>query len=227
MKCSIVALAAVSLMSLEVMARDTISANITVLNSSKHAESANNSIHSYLVKTSSSTTYTRMTGTGNFASVNQNTNSTKSSTVGVDVQGYSQIILEDIGNGRIKVSTDSNLTASDDKVGVTIVSQIESEAVITKGSWQEYTEGGEIEYQLTEESLEKEARISGKNFSNSIETALKNGLAAQGLSSISMDSDVTVKPRDESQHSCKATLSSLDCFIAKQEIEINIRVSGL
>lgn len=224
---SIATLAAISLMSLELMAKDSITANITILNSSKHAESQSNSVHSYLVKNTTSSNYTRMTGTGNFSGINQSTNDTRSVQVGVDVQGYSQIVLRGVGDRRLKLNTDSNLTASEDGLDMTIAYQLETDAIITKGSWQDYLEGREIEYQLTEESLKKEAKVSGKNISKSIEATLKKGLVAQGLSSINMESDVTLKPKNKSLHYCKATLRTLDCFNAKVEFEVYIRIKGL
>lgn len=227
MKVSIVALAAVSLMGFKTMASDSISANIFILNNSKHAESGSNTIHSYLAKSSTSTVITAMRGAGNFASLNQTKNESKSTVVGVDVQGYTQTVLQDAGDGRISMNTDSNLTASDGNLDMTVAYQLEGEAVITKGSWQSYLQGEEIEFQLTEQSLEKEAKVAGKNFSKSIEAALRKGLVAQGLNSITMNSDVTVKAQDEDTQVCKATLASLDCFRAKQAFEILIRIDGL
>lgn len=228
MKFSLFTLTAISLMSLNVMAKDTISATITILNNSKHAESQEGtSVHSYLAKSATSTIYKQMTGTGNFASLNQNTNETQLTTIGVDVQGYTQTILEDAGNGYININTDSNLTATQGDLSMNYTYQLQTQAMITKGSFQDYLEGKEIEYRLTEDSLEKEAKATGKKFSNSIEAALKSGLAAQGLNSITMDSNVSVQPKTEYAQACKATLKSLDCFTAKQEIMLDIRVRGL
>lgn len=227
MKISTMLLAIVSLMGLEVIAMDSIKANLTILNHNKHAESQSNSIHSYLVKSATSSNYTKMSGTGNFSQVNQSNNEDQSTQIGVDVQGYTQIVLQSAGDGRLVVNTDSNLTSSKDGVEMTIDYQLETEAVITKGTWEDYLEGKEIEYQLTEDSLKREAKTAGKNFSKSIEAALKNGLAAQGLSSITMESVVTVKPKGENSQACKATLSALDCYNAKQEIEVNILIEGI
>lgn len=227
MKASKLLLIGTVLLGFNAMADDSIIANIFVLNSNKHSVSSNNMVHSYLAKESTSTVITTMRGTGKFAGVNQTKNENKTTVVGVDVQGFSQIILSDAGNGRVSMKTDSNLSASDSDVSMNVNYKLDSEAVITQGSWQSYLQGEEIVFQLTEDSLREESNIAGQNLANSIENTLKKALSAQGLGSLSMKTKVSLKPQDSDSQICKATLATLDCFRAKQEYEITIKVSGL
>lgn len=205
---------------------DSIRADITVLNNTVTAEASNSSAHSYLVLKSSNTTVSRLKGKGQLSSLDQDKTEKKETVIGQDVQGYIQITLKDAGNNRITSITDSNLSASDDEsdLKMDIDYVLTSDAIVVKGSWADYLKGKEIEFQLTKTSAMEQSKVTGKKLEASLEAAMKNAMAG-----VTIESDVTVVDIDATsqQEVCRATLKKMECFKAKSQVTIDMKVYGL
>jgi type II secretory pathway component PulJ len=220
-KNSLAAIAVFTLISVNAMAaRDSILATITVLSTTVTSETQAENTYSYLAKNTTSSVMTQLQGTGKFSVLASTTTEEKNVAVGVEVLGYSQTILRQAEGNKITVSTDQNLTASDANVSLNIAYKLQSEAEITKGTW------NEIEFRLTQKSLKEESKVQAKNFSKQIEAAVKKGFSDKGIRA-SVDSEVDFDEPDQSSQFCKATPSKLVCFSAKDVFHVKMNVRGL
>jgi type II secretory pathway component PulJ len=226
-KNSLAAIAVFTLISVNAMAaRDSILATITVLSTTVTSETQAENTYSYLAKNTTSSVMTQLQGTGKFSVLASTMTEEKNVAVGVEVLGYSQTILRQAEGNKITVSTDQNLTASDANVSLNIAYKLQSEAEITKGTWESFTQGNEIEFRLTQKSLKEESKVQAKNFSKQIEAAVKKGFSDKGIRA-SVDSEVDFDEPDQSSQFCKATPSKLVCFSAKDVFHVKMNVRGL
>jgi hypothetical protein len=230
MKTIITTLAVITLIGMNAMANneqirsrssDSIVADVVILNNTVTAEGASDTVHSYVLKTQNGQQSISMRGTGKLASLNQTSNEARNIVMGKDVQGYAQITVKSAGDDKLVLGTDENLSSQTGNVKLNMALKMDQNAVITKGTWDSYTKGGEIEFQLTADAEKAGAKETGKQLSDAIETSLK-----QSLPSVNFDSQVLVKDGDSSTV-CKASLRKLECFESKVQIQIIMDAYGL
>ena len=210
--------------SLNALAKDSLILDMTILNDRSAAEAMDSRVHSYLQTQSSSQTVSALRGTGRLESLSKNSSEQTTTVIGKDVKGYSQLTLESAGKSKLKMRTNAQLTVTADSgQNLDLSFNLEQDGVITKGTWESYLAGEEIEFRATAES-EKRARAE---LAHQTAKALQSALSSAYAKNLKFSTKVKVADEGVKDSYCRATLKEMNCYSNLIKLNIQIDVSGL
>lgn len=130
----------------------------------------------YSVVSTTDHVQSRMTGSGDFASVNQTQSEDQSQVIGKDIQGTAQLSVELKDERKNLVNVTEVDALSVPEKGVSVNLSYTAEGEIVSGSWADYQAGRDIRVKLTDAGNRATAAAISQSLADTLKVSLSNQL---------------------------------------------------